>query len=92
MSNVFVEDVNMQPIRFFPIFRAGSTRVTYKEFAIEFESLPIELQAQIKQIAFDRVSARNWNVKRNNMSRLTQRPPDIQAQALESKNPVAPRG
>jgi len=57
MNNIFVEDVEMRRIRFVPIIRARKMKVTYKEFYIEFDSLPIELQAQIKQIAFERVSA-----------------------------------
>ena len=83
MSDVFVEDVEMQRIRFVPIIRVRKTKVIYKEFSIEFESLPLELQMQIKQIAFERVSAQ--------LEREVQQHEQA-GTALESQNPIAPRG
>jgi len=92
MSDVFVEDVEMQRIRFVPMIRFANTKVAYKEFYIEFESLPIELQAQIKQIAFERVSAQLEREAQQHEQANTASTRRGAGAALESKNPVIPRG
>ena len=52
--------VEMGDITFIPLLRSPALRlqVKYKEIAMPFDSLPIELQAQLKALAMERVAAR----------------------------------
>ena len=52
-----VKEIRMGSLRFVPVIQIGSATVTYKELYMEFESLPIELQEQIRNIAVERVAS-----------------------------------
>lgn len=56
MNRIYIEDIEIDFIRFAPIVIAGGFRVKYKEYSIPFEGLPPELQKQLKEFVKANIS------------------------------------